>query len=451
MPITTHTQRHQSSSLCFSHNTSTTLSSFSVVNHLSPEIFVAIVRDLSPADLLNLTFVCKLYREYLCSPNSSMTQEIWRRSRLCYYPSLSLPPPEGMDEKSYLEFARLREDCQLCGRVVNLVVHWAFRLRCCDRCLKTNIKCEREICDYFCTPEEKRAILQGLPYIEIRSERFYWKYQWTLAEYRYISCHPRKKSLWLDQQKLSTLKIMDDAKSRMQSSITQNRKCLIRETKQTMIDSIIDELCEIRSLDGEQVYRSTYLRRSPAYCRAMSNISEPINDDWIAIKKSMKKTYTAVTFAIEFSQRQIQIEHRIDQLWRSPIQLKDPCLRYLRFCPTYKNLIFFNNDPSIPFTKCQLYCLICQIKAEAEYYRKHPNELSHVARALILGLERLQIFRCALCCKNVNSKINYRFIDVRDHLEGSFHCVLKFVEEDHVLINEYGLEILRKREYRYNR
>ncbi|CAG8494755.1 8150_t:CDS:2 [Ambispora gerdemannii] len=424
MLVTTHTQ---------SYNSSTTFS-FDVVNHLSPELFVAIVRDLSPADLLNLTFVCKLYREYLCSPNSSMTQEIWRCSRLYYYPSLYLPPPEGMDEKSYLELARLRKDCQLCGRVVYLIVHWAFRLRCCDRCLKTNIKCEKEICDYLCTPEEKRDILQGLPYIEIH----------------------KKKSLWLEQQKTNTLKIMEDAKSRMQSSITQN--CLIEETKNAMVETIIDELCEIRSLNGEQVYRSTYLRRSPAYCCAMSNISEPINDDWVAIKKSMKETYTTVTFSIEFSKRQNQIEHRIDQLWRlhdknnngainSPNQLKDPCLKYLRFCSTYKNPISINNgDPSIPFTQCQLDFLIRQIKDEAEDYREHPNKLSHVARAIILGgLEKQRIFRCALCRKNVNSKINYRFIDVRYHLEGPFHCVLKFIEDDHVLINEHALEVLRKR------
>ena len=66
-------------------------------NHNIPiSIFIKICEYLPPSDLLSLTGVCKRFREFLCSPESQITQDIWRLSRLKFLPELQLPPPEEM-------------------------------------------------------------------------------------------------------------------------------------------------------------------------------------------------------------------------------------------------------------------------------------------------------------------------------------------------------------------
>src|SRR6266542_2323508 len=101
-----------SSCLTLSSNSSQSSSiTSSATNHhipiaitIPPEIFIKICEHLHPSDLLTLTGVCKRFRGFLCSPESSITQDIWRTSRIKFLSGLQLSPPEGMYEEEYIRF-----------------------------------------------------------------------------------------------------------------------------------------------------------------------------------------------------------------------------------------------------------------------------------------------------------------------------------------------------------
>ncbi len=131
------------SSSLSSNNSQTSLTS--VPNHyipvaitIPPEIFIKICEHLPPLDLLMLTGVCRRFRGFLCSPESSITQDIWRTSRVNFLPSLQLPPPEGMYEEEYIRFGKLLTRCQFCLTRKTVKVYWQFRVRCCQECLMKN-------------------------------------------------------------------------------------------------------------------------------------------------------------------------------------------------------------------------------------------------------------------------------------------------------------------------
>ncbi|CAJ0882911.1 6456_t:CDS:2 [Entrophospora sp. SA101] len=86
----------------------------SIAANIPPEIFIKICEYLPPADLLRLTGVCKRFHNFLCSPESPITQDIWRISRIQFLPGLQLPPPKGMYEEEYVRFGNLLAKCQYC-------------------------------------------------------------------------------------------------------------------------------------------------------------------------------------------------------------------------------------------------------------------------------------------------------------------------------------------------
>lgn len=105
---------------------------------IPPEIFIKICEHLPPEDLLSLTGVCRRFRGFLCSPQSTITQDIWRTSRLSFLPGLQLPPPEGMYEEEYIRFGKLLTRCQYCKSRKMVKVYWQFQVRCCQECLLKN-------------------------------------------------------------------------------------------------------------------------------------------------------------------------------------------------------------------------------------------------------------------------------------------------------------------------
>ncbi|KAG9288812.1 hypothetical protein G9A89_001136 [Geosiphon pyriformis] len=410
---------------------------FCAAANVPPEIFLKIVYHLAPDDLLSLSLVCKNYRIYLCCPNSSITQEIWRRSRLLYFPLLSIPPPAGMDEKRYIQLTSLGDFCQICqiDHKIRLAVYWPFRLRCCDRCLKARIASKTEIRTKLCTKKEKSKILAGLPYIRIEDVSFYLRNQWERAEKKYLSLDLDSRTVWIEEQKKIAQVIMKDANLRIIAIIERNNQ---------IIEAIIEELCQLRDVYGNPIYKDNYLRRSPAYCKAKYNITEPIKDDGNAIKNSMLQTYFDVSYAIEYSTRQIEIERRIDALWqntpssKSIFSHKDPALEYLRFCPHYKYPKFSYNDPSIRWNDNQLDFHVFMVKWEANFLMTNPVHLSYIGKALTNGFKKQKVFYCAIC----KGSKKYSFDDVRGHLEGQFHCILRFIEDEHVLVDKETMSFL---------
>ena len=110
--------------------TSTNLAALSI----PPEIFVKICEHLRPIDLYSLSRVCRRYHQFLCTKESSITQDVWKLSRISFMPTL-LAPPDGMDEHTYVNMILLEAGCQFCSRKVMPTVHWTFRVRCCQKCL----------------------------------------------------------------------------------------------------------------------------------------------------------------------------------------------------------------------------------------------------------------------------------------------------------------------------
>src|SRR4051812_18854089 len=103
----------------------------SIAANIPPEIFIKICEYLAPSDLLTLTGVCKKFHNFLCSPESPITQDIWRVSRVQFLPGLHLPPPKEMYEEKYIKFGNLLTKCQYCYTKKAVKIYWQFLVRCC--------------------------------------------------------------------------------------------------------------------------------------------------------------------------------------------------------------------------------------------------------------------------------------------------------------------------------
>ncbi|RIA99429.1 hypothetical protein C1645_730881 [Glomus cerebriforme] len=106
----------------------------SAITTLPPELFIKLCAFLPPADLFTLSQVCRKFHGYLCAPNSFSTQQIWKVSRLKFMLKEDMPPPEGMNEKKYVELLMMERGCQICKRVKLCKIYWEFEVRSCEEC-----------------------------------------------------------------------------------------------------------------------------------------------------------------------------------------------------------------------------------------------------------------------------------------------------------------------------
>jgi hypothetical protein len=116
-----------------------------VLTKIPPEIFELICDHLCPKDLLSLTLVCKDLRSFLWSFTSSMTQQIWRDSRIKWTTIdeyKRILPPEGiMFEQQYVWLVHLIDACQFCGnkRRGASKIYWPFKMYSCVPCISSRI------------------------------------------------------------------------------------------------------------------------------------------------------------------------------------------------------------------------------------------------------------------------------------------------------------------------
>lgn len=201
----------------FSNNSQASLTP-SVPNHhipvavtIPPEIFIKICEHLPPSDLLVLTGVCRRFRGFLCSPESSITQDIWRTSRVNFLPSLQLPPPDGMYEEEYIRFGKLLTNCQYCLTKKTVKVYWQFRVRCCQECLSKNTT---PIVFSKTYEWMNDSVLSGLAYVRHNNQVLFW-YPDVKSSYKEFEAISGNKYLeWVEKRKESRIKIMDDASQR---------------------------------------------------------------------------------------------------------------------------------------------------------------------------------------------------------------------------------------------
>jgi hypothetical protein len=207
-----------SSCLSLSSNNSQTSSTSLAQNHhipiaitIPPEIFIKICEHLPPSDLLTLTGVCKRFRGFLCSPESSITQDIWRASRVKFLPGLQLSPPDGMYEEEYIRFGKLLTSCQFCLTKKSVKVYWQFRVRCCQDCLLKNTTPIIFSKDYAWFNDK---VLEGLVYVRYNNQVLFWTpdVKSSFKEFEVISGN--KFSDWAEKRKDCRIKIMEDASQR---------------------------------------------------------------------------------------------------------------------------------------------------------------------------------------------------------------------------------------------
>ncbi|CAB4433592.1 unnamed protein product [Rhizophagus irregularis] len=212
-----------SSCLSLSSNSSQSSSTaFSNTNHhipiaitIPPEIFIKICEHLPPSDLLTLTGVCKRFRGFLCSPESSITQDIWRTSRIKFLTGLQLSPPEGMYEEEYIRFGKLLTSCQNCSTKKTVKVYWQFRVRYCHDCLMKNTTSIIFSKDHAW---ENDKVLEGLVYVRHNNQVLFWTpdVKSSYKEYEVIS--GSKFPEWVKKRKECRIRIMDDALKRDNSA-----------------------------------------------------------------------------------------------------------------------------------------------------------------------------------------------------------------------------------------
>ncbi|RIA99474.1 hypothetical protein C1645_800665 [Glomus cerebriforme] len=196
---------------------------FSTFTTIPPELFSKICYFLSPSDLISLSQVCRKFRGFLCSPESFSTQEIWRNSRNIFFPKEDMPPPEGMCEKDYVELLMVNRGCQICKRrkEVQVQIHWAFGIRCCEICFLKNTTRMKELILNYKMP---KSLIFALPYVIHNNKIFYWNNIVKLSYIYYISI--LKKSMQVTQREPSN--IMQYVKDRKTKEDSKKDPILLR-------------------------------------------------------------------------------------------------------------------------------------------------------------------------------------------------------------------------------
>ncbi|GBC23130.2 hypothetical protein GLOIN_2v1868709 [Rhizophagus irregularis DAOM 181602=DAOM 197198] len=181
--------------------------------NLPPEIFIEVCSFLSPAELITLSQVCRVFRGYLCAPNSLTTQEIWKKSRLQFIPKEDIPPPKGMSEEKYVQLLMIERGCQVCKRIKECKIYWEFAIRCCHKCYSIKTVTRFELTRINCPTE----FISILPYTHVGfivCSKYYWIEQVDLAYYHYYNLSKSKKKIWLKNRKRIFDSIMNYVKQR---------------------------------------------------------------------------------------------------------------------------------------------------------------------------------------------------------------------------------------------
>ncbi|CAB4377935.1 unnamed protein product [Rhizophagus irregularis] len=182
--------------------------------NLPPELFAKFCTFLSPADLLSLSQVCRKFRGYLCAPNSSTTQQIWKESRLQFIPKEDMPPPEGMNEEKYVLLLMTERGCQICKKNKECKIYWEFEVRCCKSCFTVNT-----ISKDIIKTKYSQEFLDIIPYRHhvgfFDNEILYWEKQIDLIYSKYCNLPKENLQSWLNDRKHIFNSIMEYSKQRI--------------------------------------------------------------------------------------------------------------------------------------------------------------------------------------------------------------------------------------------
>ncbi|CAJ0640997.1 3272_t:CDS:2 [Entrophospora sp. SA101] len=383
-----------------------------IVTSIPPEIFINICQDLTPIDLITLSSVCKKFYWYLCSKNSITTQEIWKNSRKKFLPFAQLPPPQGMDERSYVRLLTER-GCQFCGRSRVRRVYWAFKFRCCKNCLENRTmrfdQIKRGILGSLHISDE---ILSGLPYItglykgsldkslKNRPANLYLISDVSSAYQEFIKLQQKNDQQllkdWLEKKKIEGEKLMEDA---IAHEDEHEKECLKkteengkkRDDRATTIEKMIRKE---KNFYGFPRFKISIVEQCVTYTKAtMSNSTRPFTERaWIGLKKKLIPEYDHMVIS-QRNKRQINERHLCHDVAFQTRQMDIPVflfesslIKYLPWLPSFRDPPFTNNDPRILWDEDFLQSIfIPRLRQQAIELKNNPLPISTVCGAFLHG------------------------------------------------------------------
>lgn len=274
---------------------------------------------------------------------------------------------------------------------------------------------------------------------------------------------PEEQAEWFKNKRQFANKIMEECRKRL-SDERHWSLCRRREDKK-QFEKIIQELKEEQLEDGTPKYVDRWIWELRSCGDAFQLSREPfINKNWSKLKIAMINEYEELMR----QQRQQQIcqcilsllsahgsnlptialHQRVlasttgltrSQILRHRISISDPILECLRWCPSYQNPPFLNNDPRNPWdVDFLLNDLIPQLHAEAnELHNKpgpiRPGPITTVMGAINQGCSKCEIFQCQLCKEKNNRHFDYR--GILCHLRSSCHKVVKVMIEEMISVD----------------
>ncbi|CAG8676150.1 9328_t:CDS:2 [Acaulospora morrowiae] len=412
------------------------------------DIFIEICSHLHPLDLFTLIEVCKQFRYWLNSASPG-TQDIWRTSRLKFLPYLQLKPFADMDEQSYTRLGLIEKGCQFCGtRKEYCKVYWVFRVRCCKKCFNRKVVSNRDL------PSGALLLVDTsncLPYLrkgpEYDSPKMFWFRDVRAICKEFKSLTREDAAIWYRKKRSEAHKIMEDTRKRRKDECYW----LISRRKQDKkeFEKIIHELRDMQRDDGESKYVVRWIWELKSCTKAFELSREPyIEKDWKILKRAMMTEYEELMK----QQRRKQICTCILSLLTADntartyptgitdyqVSVSDPLLECLRWCPSYQDPPFINNDPRNPWsTQYLLLDLIPQLRKEAIELHKlpgpiRPGSITTVLGALNHGCSQCEVYRCRLCKGRGGKHYNYQ--GVCCHL-GSYHKVSKVMVEEMIVVD----------------
>ncbi|PKY22277.1 hypothetical protein RhiirB3_470796 [Rhizophagus irregularis] len=490
-----------------------------LATQIPPEIFINICQDLPPTDLLSLARVCKKFYSYLCSTNSTTTQEIWKNSRLTFLPFVQMPPPEGMMELQYVKLVTER-GCQFCKKPRIRKVYWAFLVRCCRKCLEDRTIRLDQIRHHLQSPNLiPDDFLSGLTFTtgfyksgwdrspKHRPANLYWiqNVNDTYAEYIKLDVNGRRE--WIKRKREEgKIKMEEVVKREIEHENEYWTKTMENSKKRDDRASMIDYLIRKEKNEyGFPRFKMSIVEQCSTYNKAMMSTStSPFTERaWIGFRNKLIPEYTQLFSSLRMQRqeterhlspdvaiqtRQMDIVKTIFELLRpegeqrqfsntvtnttvnqqqqqqqqqntsSDSDNNEPSengnqiknnnnfvfenflIKYLPWCPTFRNPPFVNKDPRILWDDDFLMSvLIPQLREEALYLKNYPAPIDTVCGAFLHGgLNNKRVFGCKLCINNNNNNNTqdipqlYSFFEVRLHLTKDEHKV-RMINDDSMI------------------
>ncbi|CAG8564549.1 920_t:CDS:2 [Ambispora leptoticha] len=169
-----------------------------IKNHL--EIFIKICSHLEPLELASLRLTCKDFNDLLKSPIDSITQQIWKQSRVKFCEFYQLPPPLGVSEQTYVGMIYSENGCQVCGDLSkSATIYWNPLVICCTSCFNKNTISENTIRYEWDFPESIIKILIPITLKDLFGDylRYYWIASVGQQIDEFINLEPTEEKPWL--------------------------------------------------------------------------------------------------------------------------------------------------------------------------------------------------------------------------------------------------------------